>query len=72
MHALIIRTVIILVYCIFDRELEGEQKLSTLGQMLKQAQFKKYMSDEAVLWPKCSPDGTIILAKYQFGYSYTF
>ena len=32
--------------------IEGEQKLSTLGQMSKQAQFKKYMSDQAVLWPK--------------------
>ena len=33
-------------------KLEGEHKLSTLGQMFKQAWFKKYMSDEAVLWPK--------------------
>ena len=30
------------------------------------------MSDEAVLLPKCSPNGTIILAKYQFGHSYSF
>ena len=33
-------------------KLEGEHKLSTLGKMSKQAQFKKYMSDQAVLWAK--------------------
>ena len=32
----------------------------------------KSMSDEAVLLSKWFPDGTIILAKYQLGYSYTF
>ena len=30
------------------------------------------MSYETGLLPKFSPDGTIILAKYQFGHSYTF
>ena len=29
--------------------IEGEQKLSTPGQMSKQAQLKKYMGDQAVL-----------------------
>ena len=33
-------------------KVEGEQKLNSLGQMSKQAQFKKYISDQAVFWPK--------------------
>jgi hypothetical protein len=31
-----------------------------------------YMSDQAVLLPKLSPNWRIILAKYQLGHSYTF
>ena len=39
-------------FVVTHRILEGEHKLSTLDQMFKQAQFKKYMSNEAVFWPK--------------------
>ena len=42
------------------------------GLKIKKGIVQKYMSDEAVLFPKWSPDRTIILEKHQLGHSYTF
>ena len=40
--------------------------------MSKKAYFKKYMSDQAGILSKLSPDERIISAKKPLGHSYTF
>ena len=42
------------------------------AEMFKQAQIKKYKSDQAVLLPKLFPYEYIILTEEEAGHSYTF